>query len=108
MVVLLFISVMHDDDEDTAAFLRLVGRRVKASREAGGLTQSRLERDAGLRPTTIAALERGEQDLDVYDLYRVAGVLGVDMRALLPSNEEIVREARPDGSDPDGSDPAGH
>jgi transcriptional regulator with XRE-family HTH domain len=46
-----------------------------------------------LQPTTIAALERGEQDMDVYDLYRVAGALGVDMRALLPSNEEIDAEA---------------
>jgi transcriptional regulator with XRE-family HTH domain len=92
MLVSLF--VMHDEDEDTVAFLRLVGRRVKASREAGGMSQSRLERDAGLRPTTIAALERGEQDLDVYDLYRVAGALGVDMRALLPSDEEIVLEGR--------------
>jgi transcriptional regulator with XRE-family HTH domain len=94
--MLTFCAVMHDEDEDTMAFLRLVGRRVRASREAGGLSQSRLEREAGLRPTTIAALERGKQDLDVYDLYRVAGTLGVDMRALLPSDEEIVLEARPD------------
>jgi transcriptional regulator with XRE-family HTH domain len=101
--MLVSVVVMHDDgDADTAAFLRLVGRRVKASREAGGLTQSRLERDAGLRPTTIAALERGEQDLDVYDLYRVAGALGVDMRALLPSDEEIGGEAAPDVGDPGG------
>jgi DNA-binding XRE family transcriptional regulator len=105
--MLVSIAVMHDDDGGTAAFLRLVGRRVKASREAGGLTQSRLEREAGLRPTTIAALERGEQDLDVYDLYRVAGALGVDMRALLPSDEEIVREARPDGGNPGGGNPGG-
>jgi transcriptional regulator with XRE-family HTH domain len=101
--MLLSFAVMHDDDEDTVAFLRLVGRRVKATREAGGLTQARLERDAGLRPTTISALERGEQDLDVYDLYRVAGALGVDMRALLPSDEEIVREARPDAGGPGGT-----
>jgi transcriptional regulator with XRE-family HTH domain len=87
---------MHDDNGGTAAFLRLVGRRVKTKREAGGLTQSRLERDAGLQHATIAALERGEQDMDVYDLYRVAGVLGVDMRSLLPSNEEIDREAGPE------------
>ena len=95
--MLLCGAVMHDDDAGTAAFLRLVGRRVKARREAGGLTQSRLERDAGLRHATIAGLERGEQDMDVYDLYRVAGVLGVDVRSLLPSNEEIDRESDTDG-----------
>jgi transcriptional regulator with XRE-family HTH domain len=86
---------MHDADEDTVAFVRLVGRRVRATREAGGLTQSKLERDAGLRPASIAKLERGEQDFDVYDLYRVATALGVDLRALLPSDEEVVQEARP-------------
>jgi transcriptional regulator with XRE-family HTH domain len=96
-MMLIFSTVMHDQDEDTIAFLRLVGRRVQASREGGGLSRARLERDAGLRPTTIAALERGEQDLDVYDLYRVAGALGVELRALLPSDEEIVREARARG-----------
>jgi hypothetical protein len=38
----------------------------------------------------------------VYDLYRVAGALGVDMRALLPSDEEIGSEAAPDVGDPGG------
>jgi transcriptional regulator with XRE-family HTH domain len=94
--MLFSFAVMHDADEDTVAFLRLVGRRVRVTRESGGLSQSRLERDAGLRPATIAGLERGEQDLDVYDLYRVAGALGVDLRALLPSDEEMVQEVRPD------------
>jgi transcriptional regulator with XRE-family HTH domain len=75
-------------DDRRQAFIGLVGQRVRACREAAGITQSRLERDAGLRPTSIAGLERGDQDLEVYDLYRVAGVLGVYLRELLPSDAE--------------------
>jgi transcriptional regulator with XRE-family HTH domain len=47
-----------------------------------------LERGAGLQPASIAGLERGEQDVEIYDLYRVAGVLGVDLRELLPPDQE--------------------
>ncbi len=54
---------MDKDKQGTLAFVRIVGQRVRERREAGGLTQSRLERDAELRPTTIARLERGEEDL---------------------------------------------
>jgi transcriptional regulator with XRE-family HTH domain len=95
-VMLFSFLVMHAEDEDTVAFLRLVGRRVRATREAGGLTQSRLEREAGLTPASIAALERGEQDFEVYHLFRVAGALGVDMRELLPSDEEVAEESHSD------------
>src|SRR5262249_44535086 len=93
---MMLLCCIVQDDEDIAAFLRLVGRRVRMSREAGGLTQSKLERDSGLRPATRGARERGEQDLEVYALSRVAGALGVALRALLPSDEEIIREARGD------------
>lgn len=83
---------MSSPDDRQERFIRLVGQRVRACREAAGITQSRLERDAGLRPTTIAELERGEHDLEVYDLYRVAGVLGVDVRGLLPADGEPDQE----------------
>jgi transcriptional regulator with XRE-family HTH domain len=75
-------------DNRQERFIGLVGRRVRARREAAGITQSQLERDAGLQPASIAGLERGEQDVEMYDLHRVAGVLGVDLRELLPADEE--------------------
>jgi DNA-binding XRE family transcriptional regulator len=72
-------------------FDRVFGARVKAAREAAGLTQSRLERDAGLTPTTVTRLERGEYDTPVSELADLAQVLGVDPGTLFP----------PAGGDPD-------
>jgi len=79
---------MTGDTEQT--FIRLFGECVQAAGRTAGVSQSRLERDADLRPTTISGLERGEVDMDVYSLYRVACALGVDMRDLLPSHEETA------------------
>jgi transcriptional regulator with XRE-family HTH domain len=72
----------HQDAGDV--FAAGVGRKVKAAREAAGLSQSTLERNAGLRPCTVSELERGESDLPVYDLLRIADAVGVDVRDLLP------------------------
>jgi transcriptional regulator with XRE-family HTH domain len=72
-------------DSPEQTFIRQLGRRVRAARENAGISQSRLEREADLRPTTIARLERGELDLAVYDLARVAAVLAVDAPALFPA-----------------------
>jgi len=76
------------DDEATTAFLRLVGQRVRDSRLAAGLTQSTLERDARLLPVTVSKLERGEVDVTVHDLRRIADTLGVSMTALLPTSDD--------------------
>jgi len=77
-----------------AEFVTMVGERVRAAREAAGLSQSRLERDADVRPTTVSQLERGEGDPTVYDLFRLASVLEVELRALLP-NRTPPTEGRP-------------
>jgi PhnB protein len=43
-------------DSAAQTFIRQLGRRVRAARETAGISQSRLEREADLRPTTIARL----------------------------------------------------
>jgi transcriptional regulator with XRE-family HTH domain len=68
--------------EDT--FERRLGQRVRRAREAAGLTQSRLERDAGLPGATVARLERGEYDLPVSELADIARVLRTDPGNLVP------------------------
>jgi transcriptional regulator with XRE-family HTH domain len=70
--------------EQAETFERRFGLLVKAAREAAGLTQSRAERDAGLTPTTVTRLERGEYDLPVSELADLAQVLGVDPGSLFP------------------------
>src|SRR6266550_6981412 len=68
--------------EDT--FERRLGQRVRRAREAAGLTQSRLERDAGMPGATVARLERGEYDLPVSELADIAHVLCTDPGNLVP------------------------
>jgi transcriptional regulator with XRE-family HTH domain len=50
----------------------LVGRRLKALREATGLTQSALARTVGVSPSTISEWESGEKHLDVNVARRMA------------------------------------
>jgi XRE family aerobic/anaerobic benzoate catabolism transcriptional regulator len=75
------------DAEDAAEteYLRLVGERVRDLRKATGLTQSGLEQTARLRPPTIAQLERGEADVSLLCLARIARALGLPMAELLPA-----------------------
>jgi transcriptional regulator with XRE-family HTH domain len=77
----------HEPDDPARSFIRELGQRVKAGRQAAGLSQSRLERDAGLRPTTITTLERGQHDIDMYDLHRIAQALGTEMTTLIPAGQ---------------------
>jgi len=72
------------DEQAGDTFERRFGRLVKAAREQAGLTQSRLERDAGLTPTTVTRLERGEYDAPVSELADLAHALGVDPGSLFP------------------------
>ncbi len=71
---------------DKSLYLRFVGERVRDFRDVAGITQSRLDRDAKLTPASSARLERGEYDPSVYELNRIAGVLGVPITELLPQS----------------------
>jgi len=73
---------MADQPADT--WERRFGRLVKAAREAAGLSQSRLEDLAGLRPPSVAQVERGECDLPVSELADLAAALGLDPGSLFP------------------------
>jgi ribosome-binding protein aMBF1 (putative translation factor) len=84
------VSDAEPDEARLAAFVKVVGERVRAVRQASGISQSRLERDAEVRPTTVSQLERGEGDPTVYDLYRLASALNVELRALLPDETSFT------------------
>jgi transcriptional regulator with XRE-family HTH domain len=78
-------------DEFTAA----LARRVRAAREGRGISQSRLERDAGIRPALVAQLERGEIDIGVVELAAIAAVLDVDVCSLISPPASQDPEAGP-------------
>jgi DNA-binding XRE family transcriptional regulator len=61
-----------------------VGRRVRAFREASGISQEELPHRAGLHRTYIGAVGRGERNLSITNLYALADGLAVAVQDLLP------------------------
>lgn len=71
---------MVDRDEVLIAF----GARLREVREAKGLSQEALADLAGLHRTFVGSVERGERNLSLVNVYKLAGPLGVLASALLP------------------------
>lgn len=64
--------------------LRLrVGRNVRRIRKAQGLTQEDLADLSRLHPTYIGGIERGERNLGIDNLGRLADALRVDVTVLV-------------------------
>jgi ribosome-binding protein aMBF1 (putative translation factor) len=64
-------------------FLRRVGQRIRAQREERGLTQQQLGDLCDLHRTFLGSLERGERNVAILNLRRIAQVLRVPVGDLL-------------------------
>ena len=91
-------SVSDGPSRRDRTFVQELGLSVRAAREAAGLSQSRLERDAGLPATTVTRLERGEQDIAVHELDRIANTLSITLAALIPAGQPATDH--PGGGEP--------
>jgi transcriptional regulator with XRE-family HTH domain len=69
---------------DPAQVLASVGRRIRDLRERRRLSQEDLAHEAGLHRTYVGGVERGERNVSVVNLYRIASALGVAASELLP------------------------
>lgn len=69
----------REKDPDLVEF----GARVRAHRNAAGLTQEALAHQAGLHWTYIGQIERGERNLTLKNILRLAEGLDVRPGALL-------------------------
>jgi transcriptional regulator with XRE-family HTH domain len=58
------------------AILAAFGKRVRVAREARGWTQEDLAYEAGLDRTYIGGIERGERNVALLSLNKVAAALG--------------------------------
>lgn len=76
---------MSTDDD----LLREFGLRMKAVRQAAGLSQEALAHLAGLHRTYVSSVERGERNIALLNMVTLATVLDVDAGTL------IARMARP-------------
>jgi transcriptional regulator with XRE-family HTH domain len=64
-------------------FLRELGRRVRGRREGRGWTQAELARRCELHRTFVGSVERGERNISILNLRRIAEVLRVPLAELL-------------------------
>jgi transcriptional regulator with XRE-family HTH domain len=64
-------------------FLIFLGKKIRAQREKMGVSQERLGELAKVHRTYIGMIERGEKNITIYNLRRVAEALGVKVRDLV-------------------------
>lgn len=69
---------------------RIIGTRIRNYRLQAGLTQEGLADKAECHPTYIGQVERGEKNLTVESLFKIANALGIPMESLL---EKLGRDA---------------
>ena len=69
--------------EDPDVLLRKIGSRVLRRRKALGLTQQELADRLGIAATNISSIERGEQNLTIRTLAKLADVLDVSVGELV-------------------------
>lgn len=55
-----------------------LGQRIREHRQAAGLSQEALARVAGVHWTFLGQLERGQRNVSLHNLLKVAGALEVD------------------------------
>ncbi len=71
---------------------RAFGERVRARRQALGLSQEALADNSGIHWTFLGQVERGRRNLNLHNLLKIANGLGVD-----PA--ELVQGLRPPDSE---------
>jgi transcriptional regulator with XRE-family HTH domain len=67
-----------------------IGRRIRKARRDSGLTQEALGDRTGLARTSITNIESGNQQLPLHVLWRVAEVLDVEPRSLVPERSFTI------------------
>ncbi|MEX2122119.1 MAG: helix-turn-helix transcriptional regulator [Pirellulales bacterium] len=60
------------------------GRKLRDTRLRIGISQERLAELAGLHRTYVSGVERGERNISLVNIERLAKALGVSMADLMP------------------------
>jgi len=60
------------------------GRKLREARAEKGVSQERLAELAGLHRTYVSSVERGERNISLVNIAKLAVALGIEMRDLMP------------------------
>lgn len=76
----------------------LFGLRLAEVRRARGLSQERLALESGIARSYLGGVERGQRNIALLNIYRLAEALGVPPASLLepPSEDKQASGAHPD------------
>jgi transcriptional regulator with XRE-family HTH domain len=67
----------------TSQAAEILGRRVRERRETLGLSQEALAHQSGVHWTFLGQVERGQRNLSLHNLLKIAAGLGTDPAALV-------------------------
>lgn len=76
---------------DTEALQRALGAVIRTRRQALGLSQEALAEGCGLHRTYIGSVERGERNLSLINIVRLATAMGLTPSGMLAEAETLVR-----------------
>lgn len=71
---------------------KTVGRRLRSCRQAQSFSQEKLAERAGLHPTYIGQVERGEKNLTIESLEKIAGALNMPIADVFERIEERTQD----------------
>ena len=60
------------------------GEKVRESRRTKGISQEKLAELSGLHRTYVSGVERGERNISLVNIERIARALGIPMGDLMP------------------------
>jgi transcriptional regulator with XRE-family HTH domain len=71
---------------------QLFAANVRRIRLARGLTQEKVAEAADLHVNYVSSVERGERNISICNIERLAQALGVDMAELVSSKRDLAAE----------------